>query len=395
MKRVIALVDCNNFFVSCERLLKPELIGKPVCVLSNNDGCVVSRSNEAKKMGVNMGAPYFMIKNQFKKVVFLSGNLPFYCEISKRVMDKLYDFTPDVEIYSIDEAFLDLTGLRKTFKCSYEDIIKKIVKDIKDEVGIDVSVGLSYSKVLAKLACEKTKNLQKTLKDELIDIKTYKIGYREIEKELKSTLISEIWGVGKNTTALLKKYLIQTAWDFTSQEDIWIKKNLGKVGLDLKQELLGNSINPVKSIQEAPKSVSRSESFKEFQTDKNYIQKELNSHIHKVCKKLRSQNLLTGCISVMLRTKDFQVSDIKINLINPTNIEFELVEHSRQILDKMFSKGIVYRSVGFCAMKLTPASARQVSIFDGEESVKKENLSKSWDKLEEKFGKGIIKMGIK
>ncbi len=395
MKRVIALVDCNNFFVSCERLLKPELIGKPVCVLSNNDGCVVSRSNEAKKMGVNMGAPYFMIKNQFKKVIFLSGNLSFYCEISKRVMDKLYDFTPDVEIYSIDEAFLDLTGLRKTFKCSYEEIIKKIVKDIKNEVGIDVSVGLSYSKVLAKLACEKTKNLQKTLKEELIENKTYKIGYREIEKELKATLISEIWGVGKNTTALLKKHLIQTAWDFTSQEDIWIKKNLGKVGLDLKQELLGNSINPVKSIQEAPKSISRSESFKEFQTDKNYIQQELNSHIHKVCKKLRSQNLFTGCISVMLRTKDFQVSEIKINLVSPTNSEFELVEHSKQILDKMFKNGIIYRSVGFCAMKLIPANTRQISIFNGEESIKKENLSKSWDKLEEKFGKGVIKIGIK
>ncbi len=395
MKRVIALVDCNNFFVSCERLLKPELVGKPVCVLSNNDGCVVSRSNEAKKMGVNMGAPYFMIKNQFKKVIFLSGNLPFYCEISKRVMDKLYDYTPDVEVYSIDEAFLDLTGLRKTFKCSYEDIIKKIVKDIKNDIGIDVSVGLSYSKVLAKLACEKTKNLQKTLKEEFIENKTYKIGYRDIEKELKSTLISEIWGVGKNTTALLKKHLIQTAWDFALQEDVWLKKNLGKVGLDLKQELLGNSINPVKSVQEAPKSISRSESFKEFQTDKNYIQHELNSHIHKVCKKLRSQNLLTSCISVMLRTKDFQVSDVKINLINPVNSELELVEHSRQILDRIFKKGIIYRSVGFCAMKLSPSNERQVSIFDGEESIKKEKLSKSWDKLEEKFGKGIVKLGIK
>ncbi len=395
MKRVIALVDCNNFFVSCERLLKPELVGKAVCVLSNNDGCVVSRSNEAKKMGVNMGAPYFMIKNQFKKVIFLSGNLPFYCEISKRVMDKLYDYTPDVEVYSIDEAFLDLTGLRKTFKCSYEDIIKKIVKDIKNDIGIDVSVGLSYSKVLAKLACEKTKNLQKTLKEEFIENKTYKIGYRDIEKELKSTLISEIWGVGKNTTALLKKHLIQTAWDFALQEDVWLKKNLGKVGLDLKQELLGNSINPVKSVQEAPKSISRSESFKEFQTDKNYIQHELNSHIHKVCKKLRSQNLLTSCISVMLRTKDFQVSDVKINLINPVNSELELVEHSRQILDRIFKKGIIYRSVGFCAMKLSPSNERQVSIFDGEESIKKEKLSKSWDKLEEKFGKGIVKLGIK
>ena len=391
MKRVIALVDCNNFFVSCERLLKPELIGKPVCVLSNNDGCVVSRSNEAKRMGVEMGAPYFIVKNQFKKVIFLSGNLPFYCEISKRVMDKLYDFTPDVEIYSIDEAFLDLTGLRKTFNCSYEEIVEKIVKDIKSEIGIDVSVGLSYSKVLAKLANDKAKALQKIK----IDKKTYKIAYRQIQEELKSTLISEVSGVGKNTTALLKKHLIQSAWDFVSQEDIWIKKNLGKIGLDLKQELLGNVINPVQAVSSAPKSVSRSESFKEFQTDKNYIQEQLNTHIHKVCKKLRNENLVANCISVMLRTKDFQVFDMKINLILPTNTEFELINHSKEILDKLYQKGIIYRSVGFCAMKLTSAKTQQISLFDGGENLKKQELSKSWDKLEEKFGKGIVTLGAK
>ena len=391
MKRVIALVDCNNFFVSCERLLKPELIGKPVCVLSNNDGCVVSRSNEAKRLGVEMGAPYFIVKNQFKKVIFLSGNLPFYCEISKRVMDKLYDFTPDVEIYSIDEAFLDLTGLRKTFNCSYEELVEKIVKDIKNEIGIDVSVGLSYSKVLAKLANDKAKTLQKIK----VDKKTYKIGYRQIQEELKSTLISEVWGVGKNTTALLKKHLIQSAWDFVSQDDVWIKKNLGKIGLDLKQELLGNIVNPVQIISSAPKSVSRSESFKEFQINKNYIQEQLNMHIHRVCKKLRNENLLTGCIMVMLRTKDFQVFDMKINLISPTNTEFKLINHSKEILDKLYQKGIIYRSVGFCAMKLTAAKTQQISLFDGDDNLKKQELSKSWDKLEEKYGRGIVTLGAK
>ncbi len=390
MKRVIALVDCNNFFVSCERLLKPELIGKPVCVLSNNDGCVVSRSNEAKRMGISMGAPYFIAKNQFKKITFLSGNLSFYCEISKRVMTKLLDFTPDVEIYSIDEAFLDLTGLRKTFNSSYEEIIERIVKEIKEEIGIDVSIGLSYSKVLSKLACDKVKTLQSK---NITDSKTYKIGFREIQKELKETLISEIWGVGKNTTALLKKYFIQTAYDFTRQEDIWIKKNLGKIGLELKQELLGNSVNPVKSISEAPKSISRSESFKEFQTNKNYIQNELNGHIHRVCRKLRESDLLTGCIGVMLRTKDFQVTDIKINLVNPTNTEFEIIEHAKDMLDKLYQKGIIYRSVGFYALKLTSRAVRQMSIFENETTAKKENLSFSLDKLEEKFGKGIIKIG--
>ena len=394
MKRVIALVDCNNFFVSCERLLKPELVGKAVCVLSNNDGCVVSRSNEAKKMGIAMGAPYFMIKHHYKNAVFLSGNLPFYCEISTRVMDKLKDFTPDIEIYSIDEAFLDLTGLRKTFNCSYDELIEKIVRDIKYEVGIDVSIGLSYSKVLAKLACEKSKKNQLNYPETTPKQKTYKIGYHSISSELKQTLISDVWGVGKNTTAFLKKYLIQTAYEFTSQNDIWIKKKMGKVGLDLKQELLGNSVNPVNSVFQAPKIVSRSESFKEFQTDINYITEQLIGHIHKVAKKLRTLELASSCISVMLRTKDFQVYDMKINLLNPTNNEFVFIEQSKIILNKMFQKDVVYRSVGFCAMKLTNSRECQMSIFDNESSAKKDNLAKTWDKIEEKFGKNAIKIGI-
>lgn len=388
-KRVIALVDCNNFFVSCERLRRPELIGEAVCVLSNNDGCVVSRSNEAKRMGVEMGAPYFIAKNQFKKVKFLSGDLTYYCEISKRVMAKLCDFTPDVEVYSIDEAFLDLTGLRKTFNCSYEEIARRIVEEIKEETGIDVSVGLSYSKVLSKLANDKAKILQKNK----IDQKTYKIGYRQIQKELKETLIGQVWGVGKNTNALLKKYLIKTCWDFVSQDDARIKRLLGKTGLELKQELLGNCINRVQNISPAPKSISRSESFKEFQTDKNYITNELNCHIHKVCKKLRNENLLTGCIGVMLRTKDFQVFSDKMTLINSTNTEFELINHAKNMLDKIFIPGLIYRSTGFWATRLTPSSSRQISLFDAEQSIKKQELSKSWDKLEEKFGKGVIKLG--
>ena len=388
--RVIALVDCNNFFVSCERLLKPELTGKPICVLSNNDGCVVSRSNEAKKLGLKMGAPYFIVKNQFKNVTFLSGNLPFYCEISKRVMDKLFDYTPDVEIYSIDEAFLDLTGMDKVMGLNFDELINKIVLDIKEEIGIDVSVGLSYSKVLAKLANDKSKTIQLSMPDK----KTYKIGYRKIEEELKETLISEVWGVGKNTTALLKRYLIQTAWEFVSQSDFWIKKNLGKTGLDLKQELLGTVVSKVNSQHQEPKSISRSESFKEFQTNKNYIQEQLNNHIHKVCKKLRSENLLTSCIGVMLRTKDFQTSTLKINLVNPVDTEFELVNYSIEILNKMFKNGIVYRSVGFFATKLSPKSAQQISIFDGERIIKQQKLSSCWDKLENKFGKNVVKIGM-
>ena len=188
--------------------------------------------------------------------------------------------------------------------------------------------------------------------------------------------------------------MIQTAWEFVSQSDFWIKKNLGKTGLDLKQELLGTVVSRVNPQHQEPKSISRSESFKEFQTNKNFIQEQLNNHIHKVCKKLRSENLLTSCIGVMLRTKDFQTSALKINLVNPVDTEFELVNYSIEILNKMFKNGIVYRSVGFFATKLSPKSAQQISIFDGERIIKQQKLSSCWDKLENKFGKNVVKIGM-
>ena len=157
----IVLIDCNNFFVSCEELYDPSLKGKPVCVLGNNDGCVVARSNPAKDLGIAMGMPYFIAKKKFPNAIYLSGSLPKYRSISKKIMQKLFDFTPNVEVYSIDEAFLDITGCEKVHKTSYFEIAKKIRKTIKDEIGIDVSAGLSSTKTLAKLASEIAKSKDK------------------------------------------------------------------------------------------------------------------------------------------------------------------------------------------------------------------------------------------
>lgn len=389
MKDVVALIDCNNFFVSCERLFNPKLNNKPVCVLSNNDGCVVSRSNEAKKLGVPMGIPYFIAKNQFKNVIFLSGNLSKYAEISNKVMEKLKDFTPDVEVYSIDEAYLNLTNLNKTFNCTFNDLIQKISNDIFCQIGVDVSVGLSYSKTLAKLACEKAKALQK----QGINQKTYIIGYREINSVLQNTDIKEINGIGKNNEKLLRKYLINTGFDFINQNDFWIKKLMGKTGLDLKQELLGNLIRPVIAENALPKSISRSESFKEFQKDINYIQQELNRHIHRVCQILREKELMAQQIGIFLKTKDFMCKSIKINLLNPSNSELEIIPFAKEALNNMFEKGIIYRSVGFWAYKLQNCNNKQISLFDAQKTLKKQEISKTWDKLEEKWGKGIIKIG--
>ena len=198
----IALVDCNNFFASCEQLMNPNLLNKPLCVLSNNDGCVVARSKEAKALGISMGMPYFMAKKQFPQAIYTSGHMHLYQEISHRVMAKLSSYTPMVEAYSIDEAFLELSGLKKLYRMSYNGIIEMIQEEIMNEVGIPVSIGLASTKTLAKLACEKGKT----------NTGLYRIGRWNLDDELKRTAIEEIWGVGRNTAALFHKYGIYKAF---------------------------------------------------------------------------------------------------------------------------------------------------------------------------------------
>ena len=207
----IVLVDCNNFFVSCEELFDPSLKGKPVCVLSNNDGCVVARSNPAKDLGITMGMPYFIAKQKYKNAIYLSGNHARYREISKRIMQKLYDFSPNVEIYSIDEAFIDITGCERTHKTTYLGIAQKIRSSIKDETGIDVSIGLSSSKTLAKLASEiaKSKIRKKTDMSGVFEINVENMG-----DILRETSINEIWGIGRNLDKTLRRHNIRSALDF-------------------------------------------------------------------------------------------------------------------------------------------------------------------------------------
>ena len=276
----IALVDCNNFFVSCEQLMNPVLQNRAVCVLSNNDGCVIARSKEAKAMGIPMGYPLFKAKKEFKNVIYVSRNFGLYHDISSRIMAKLLSYTPEVEQYSIDEAFLDLTGLKKLYRCSYEEIIAKIKHEIETEIGVPVSIGLAPSKTLAKLACEKAK------KEESLN-GLCRIRVRNIDEILKKTYVEDIWGVGKNTAALFHKYGIYKCSELVKQNDFWLKKIWGKRGLELKAELSGQSISAVKSKIELPKSIQKTCAFSKFTCDKTYIKDSLHYHSHQVCSKLR------------------------------------------------------------------------------------------------------------
>ncbi len=382
----IALVDCNNFFVSCEQLMNPLLKNRPVCVLSNNDGCIIARSKEAKDMGIPMGYPLFKARKEFKNVIYISRNFGLYHDISKRIMLKLSKFTPDVEQYSIDEAFLDLTGLKKLYRCSYEEIIVRIKKEIEEEVGVPVSIGLAPTKTLAKLACECAKKV-KVLNG------IYRIKYREIDEILKKTYIEEIWGIGKNTTALFHKYGIYKCSEITKQNEFWLKKIWGKRGVELKAELTGVSVYPVNSKSEAPKSIQKTSAFSHFTNNKDYIKGSLHYHTHQVCTKLRKLGLLTEIVYVMLRTKDFQVFTEKMVLSEATDSEFLINQYADKLFEKLYNPDIIYRSSGVYADKLSEKSAAQLFLFEDKKTQKAQKLSELWDKFENKYGKNCFYIG--
>lgn len=386
----IVLVDCNNFFVSCEELFDPSLKGRPVCVLGNNDGCVIARSNPAKDLGVAMGMPYFIAKKKFKDVIYLSGNHSKYREISRKIMQKLYDFSPTVEKYSIDEAFIDITGCERAHKAPYFEIAQKIRLSIKDEIGIDVSIGLSSSKTLAKLASEIAKsNLRK--KTDISGV--FEINVQNMGEILRTTSINEIWGIGRNLDKTLRRHNIRSALDFINLPEDFLKRNLGKNGLDMQKELSGVSINPVSAEEEAPKSISKTASFRHFVDDKSVIKNALNHHCHLVCTQLRSQNLTAKLLVVMLRTKDFKVYTNKLALDTPIESEFEINKEIYRLFDEIYLKGVMYRSSGVILSRIEKKKEEQLGLFNAEKKIKSKNLSKAWDNIEKKYGFGSLKIG--
>ena len=386
-QKYIALVDCDCFFVSCERRLNPELNGKAVCVTSGERGCVIARSPEAKAMGIPMGHPLFMAKRDFPNCIYISANHSNYGMISSEVMSILKEFSPTVEVYSIDEAFVDFTGLSKLYKMNYYKLAKHIREQIWDRAGIPVSIGVSRTKALAKLASDKSKNTPSHI------CIAGKLG---IQNLLKQTEIDEVWGVGRRLGPKLKGLGIKTAYEYTQKNDLWLKSRFGKLGLELKYELMGHLITKVSNAHQLPKSVSDSRAFPEFSKDLNYIKNELMLHIHTACRKLRKINCKCGTIGVMLRTKDFKVYYDKINLSQTTNFEFEISDCAFPLLEKLFNENIIYRSVGIVLENFNPCTNEQLLLFssNNERHEKNENLAKSIDKLEAKFGRNIVKTGF-
>ncbi len=385
-QKVIALVDCDSFFVSCEQKRNPELKGKPVCVLSNNDGCVISRSREAKKMGVRMGEPYFMCKKEHPKAIYITAEHEYYSFVSHQVMSILKDFSPLVQIYSVDEAFVDLTGLTKLYKRNYKKLAIFLRQRVLDEADIPVSIGVSSTKTLAKLASDKSKHMTEGV---------YLIGKRKIEKELKDTRIEEIWGIGRRLGVGLKKHGIITALELVRKDDKWLDKEIGIHGIEMKHELLGEMVSKVTNAEKLPKSIQNTKAFGIFTSDFNFIKNELNKHIHTSCRKLRSYNTKCMQIGVMLRTKDFRVFYTKKDLLTPVDFELEISNIAIKLLEEIYDPNILYRSTGVTLEKIGEQGSEQLSLYtDNTDLEKKAKLAQCFDKLESKFGKNIIKTGF-
>lgn len=377
-------MDCDSFFVSCEQLDNPSLKNKPVCVLGNNDGCVISRSKEAKAMGVKMGMPYFMAKKEFPNAIYVSSRYQRYVELSKHIMELLLTFSPTIEQYSIDEAFIDLTGLRRLYRKSYVEIAKMIRTEILNKIGIPVSIGISTTKTLAKLASNKAKK----------GIGVYIIGYRSIKKELQNTDINDIWGVGKNTAALMGKYGIKNAYDYSQQSDEWIRQKLGIRGVQMKEELSGNAVFKVNNSKILPKSIQNTRSFANFTSNRNYIKNSLIYHINNACFRLRELGLKAGCVKVILKTKDFRYFVEKKIFVTPTDWDTDVVQTAVEIFEKIYSEKEIYRSSGIVLENLVKSEDVQMSLFSNQEKeTKKEYLATCIDKLTKKFKKNIVKIG--
>ena len=385
----IALIDCNNFYASCERIFNPRLIGKPIVVLSNNDGCIITRSAEAKELGIKMGEPYFKAKKIIDKnnVKVFSSNYSLYGDISQRVMETLARFASDVEIYSIDEAFLGLNGFENYELSKYCQYIRRT---IKQWVGIPVSIGVSTTKTLSKIA----NNLAKKNKeyDGVCILKSW----FDINEALKLTPIADVWGIGRRLSVFLKKYKINTAYDFTQLDKGWIRKNMGVVGEKIFLELCGVSCIELELIPSDKKSCCVSRSFSKPVEKIDDLEESVSSYGTRVAEKVREEGLVAESMSIFVLTnyfnrKEKQYSNsIKLQLPYPTNNSIKIVKRALEGIRKIYREGYRYKKAGVILYGLTKAKqTRGLLDYDRENS---DSIMNTLDRINERYGSSTIRL---
>jgi len=382
-----ALIDCNNFYASCERLFRPDLRNKAVVVLSNNDGCAIARSNEAKALGIKMGDPYFQIKEFCKEnnIHIFSSNYTLYGDLSSRVMGVIEQSCPDIEVYSIDEAFIDMKTVAKELREPFcQDLQKRILK----EVGIPTSIGIGSTKTLAKLANHIAK---KKLKTPVFSIDKDSFWLEKID-------IRDVWGIGAKLNERLNAQGIYNARELAKQNPHLIKSRYNVILMRTVMELQGASCLGLDD-PEPKQSIFCAKSFGDMQSELSVIEEALSSYVAKVCEKMRKQNCKAMRIQVFLMSNRFrrdlrQYSNrMDYQFIHPTNDVRVITGIAKSCLNKIFRKGIYYKKVGFGVLEMMDAHQSQGDLFSPMDTSKTERsskLMKTLDSINKRFGDNTL-----
>ena len=387
-----ALVDCNNFYASCERVFQPQFAGKPIVVLSNNDGCIISRSEEAKALGIPMGAPEFQVREQLKKhdILVFSSNYTLYGDLSGRVMNILKQFTPNVEDYSIDEAFLDFEGVPIANYHTYGlDIRKRILKWL----GLPVCVGIAPTKTLAKLANRIAKKFpEKTLGTHVIDTEEKRL------KALKWAKIEDVWGIGYRLSKKMKAKKIHTAYDFIQPEnEAWIVTTMGVLGKRMLSELKGIPVLALEDVLETKKSIAITRSFKTKLTRLDDLKERVSTFATVCAEKLRKQNSCCYSVNVFLAKDPHKTTGRTYfsrteTLPFATNSNLTISQLAIEMLEKLYEPNQVYMKAGVIVTQIIPQNQKQFHLFE-EENPKHQKLMEVIDKYHSKIGQRKIRLG--
>lgn len=384
MSKAIALVDSNNFYVSCERVFNPTLEDRPVIVLSNNDGCAVARSNEAKALGIKMGTPAFQIRDliEHHQIQVFSSNYALYGDLSNRVMQTLQNFTPEVEVYSIDEAFLGLTGEVS------DQTLSLMQTTVKRWTGIPVSIGLAPTKTLAKIANRIAKRGEGT----------YIL--RDADAVSDDLPVGEVWGIGRQSTKKLIAHGITTARELQQADLVWIKRMMGIVGVRIVKELRGISCLPLELIPQPRKSCCVSRSFGHPVTDLQDLREAIATHTARAAHKLRRDNLSASLLTVFIATNrcnadlPYYRNSTTVGLSSPTNHTVTLTKAALKALTPLYRESDHYQKAGVWLTELIPASQIQHDLFISPKSRDKgRKLMEVVDSLNRQLGAGTVRCG--
>lgn len=397
MAAVFALIDCNDFYASCERVFDPKLLGRPVIVLSNNDGCVVARSKEAKALGISMGVTLFQIQHlvDIHDIQVYSSNYALYADLSMRVMTALREFTDELEVYSIDEAFMNLESCMRVVSCehdSYYSLGVEIREKVLQWTGIPVTVGIAKTKTLAKVANSIAKYSEKAAG--VLDL----VDSPFLEVALERTPVEKVWGVGPAYSKLLKSRGITTALELRNADTRWARRAMTVVGARIVMELRGVSCLPLEICPRPRKSVTVSRSFPQEIESLEEIREAVSTFVTRAAEKMRKSKLAASTVTVFIETSRFNLENRYTNsatleMIYPSYSTQELIEHSFEALSRIYKEGYGYRWAGVLLSGLVPSDQLTNRLFDSKTLERFRRVIPVMDRLNRKYGRDAVRLG--